>query len=102
MSSKRKTEVEIGSGNVFLDLGFDKDEAEELLIKAQLITKITSIIQERKLKQADAAAILGIDQPKVSALVNGRMEGFSIERLIRILRALDIKVDLVFRELKAG
>lgn len=100
--TKHNVKAEMGSENVFLDLGFDKVEAEELLIKAKLMAKIVSVIKARKLKQVETAEILGIDQPKVSALVNGRLEGFSIERLIRFLNALDTKVDLVFSDLQAG
>lgn len=100
--NKDTIKAEISSGNVFLDLDFDKIEAEELLIKAKLMAKIVSVIKARKLKQIETAEILGIDQPKVSALVNGRLEGFSIERLIRFLNALDTKVDLVFSDLQVG
>lgn len=102
MTTRKKIEAEISSGNVFLDLGFEQPEAEELLLKAKLMAKIVSIIKERKLKQAETAAILGIAQPNVSALMNGRLEGFSIERLVRFLNALDTKVDLVFFDLQAG
>ncbi len=88
------------SGNVFQDL--ELEDSDELLIKAKLASRISSIIEKRGLTQVQAANILGADQPKVSALLNGRLDGFSIERLIRFLRALNIRVDLTFTESKAS
>lgn len=66
---------EMGSGNVFADLGLP--DAEELKAKSDLAIEIVRIIEERGLKQAEAAQILGVDQPKGSALVNGKLDGFS-------------------------
>ncbi|HET8656738.1 MAG TPA: helix-turn-helix transcriptional regulator [Longimicrobiaceae bacterium] len=83
------------SGNVFADLGLP--DADELLSKADLAIQISRIIDERALTQAQAAELLGIDQPKVSALVRGRLEGFSIERLTRFLNALGQDVEIVVR-----
>ncbi len=82
-----------GSGNVFEDLGFENPEEE--LAKAKLASMIYDIIEKRKLTQQTAGSILGINQPKVSALKNGRLEGFSIERLFSFLRALDQDIDIV-------
>jgi predicted XRE-type DNA-binding protein len=84
-----------GSGNVFVDLGFA--DAEELLAKAELARCIAEVIAERKLTQTKAAAVLGVDQPKVSALLRGKLEGFSIDRLFRFLNALDRDVEIVIR-----
>jgi predicted XRE-type DNA-binding protein len=83
------------SGNVFADLGLP--DADELLAKADLAIQISRIIEERELTQAEAAELLGVDQPKVSALVRGRLEGFSIERLTRFLNALGQDVEIVVR-----
>jgi predicted XRE-type DNA-binding protein len=83
------------SGNVFADLGLP--DADELLAKADLTVQISRIIEERGLTQSKAAALLGVDQPKVSALVRGRLEGFSIERLTRFLNALGQDVEIVVR-----
>jgi predicted XRE-type DNA-binding protein len=58
---------------------------EEALAKAELAQKIIVLIRERELSQAEAAKILGVDQPKVSALMRGRLTGFSMERLMRFL-----------------
>ena len=82
-----------GSGNVFADLGVA--EPEEELAKAQLASHIRTAIGQRKLTQARAAKLMGLDQPKVSALMNGRLTGFSSDRLLRCLTALGQDVDIV-------
>lgn len=84
---------EVGSGNVFADLGLP--DAEELKAKSDLAIEIVRIIEDRGLKQAEAAEIMGVDQPKVSALVNGKLDGFSMERLYRFLNALGRDVEIV-------
>jgi len=80
------------SGNVFADLNLP--QADDLLAKAELVAKIIREIQQRRLTQIQAAAILGIDQPKISALKQGKLSGFSIERLMRFLLLLgrDIQI----------
>lgn len=78
------------SGNVFADLGLPNPE--EMLAKAALAIKIAEILRERRLTQVQAAAVLGVDQPKVSALIRGRLSGFSIERLLRFLLLLGTDV----------
>ena len=88
--------VELSSGNVFADLGLP--HPEELLAKATLAHRIHVLIKERKLTQRKAAQLLGIDQPKVSNLIRGRLEGFSMERLCRFLNLLDQSVELVIRQ----
>jgi predicted XRE-type DNA-binding protein len=93
MSNNKK--VTASSGNVFADLGFANPEEE--LLKAKLVREIRGIIKRRKLTQAQAADMLGLKQPDVSALVTGRVGKFSIERLVRCLDRLDYKVDLVVR-----
>ena len=87
--------VEAGSGNVFADLGVP--DADEALAKAELARRICAILSERKLTQARAAAVLGIDQPKVSALVRGKLDRFSTSRLFRFLNALGQDVEIVVR-----
>ena len=97
--SKRVTtpvpQVEASSGNVFADLAVP--DAGEALAKAELARRICALLAERKLTQARAAAVLGIDQPKVSALVRGKLEGFSTDRLFRFLNALGQDVEIVVR-----
>jgi predicted XRE-type DNA-binding protein len=89
---KHEVDYVVSSGNVFADLGLPNPE--EALAKAELANKISVLIQERKLTQAKAAKLLGIDQPKVSMLLRGRLTGFSLERLMRFLLLLgqDIKI----------
>jgi predicted XRE-type DNA-binding protein len=89
---KRELDYTVSSGNVFADLGLPNPE--EALAKAELAHKITVLIRKRGLTQAQAAKLLGVDQPKVSALVRGRLAGFSLERLMRFLLLLgqDIRI----------
>ncbi len=83
------------SGNVFADLKLP--DAVELDTKARLGATICHIVKRRRLSQADTAALLGINQPKVSALLRFKLEGFSVERLIRFLVALDQDVEILIR-----
>ena len=83
------------SGNVFADLNLPR--ADDLLAKAELAAKIIAEIQRRRLTQSQAAAILGIDQPKVSALKQGKLSGFSIERLIRLLLLLGRDIEITVK-----
>src|SRR5208283_5092366 len=83
------------SGNVFADLGLP--DADEMLAKAELAIKIADILRQRRLTQTQAAAILGVDQPKVSALIRGRLSGFSIERLLRFLLLLGTDVSITIK-----
>jgi predicted XRE-type DNA-binding protein len=95
-----KEEVRQGSGNVFSDLRLP--DAEGLNAKAQIAYRICQILEERKLTQKQAAALLGIDQPKVSALLHGRLDGFSSDRLFRFLNALDRDVEIVIKRTEEG
>ena len=90
-----KQDYFVGSGNVFTDLGLPN--ADELLAKAELAIRITEILRRRRLTQVQAAEILGVDQPKVSALIRGRIVGFSIERLLRFLLLLGADVSITIQ-----
>ena len=97
---KDKIDYEVGSGNVYADLGFA--DSAEMLAKARIVSEIARIIQERKLTQTKAAELLGaellgIDQPKVSALLRGHFQGYSQERLIGFLTKLGMDVEIVVR-----
>lgn len=83
------------SGNVFADLNLP--HPDDLLAKAELAAKIIEEIQRRRLTQRQAAAILGIDQPKVSALKQGKLSGFSIERLMRLLLKLGRDIEITVK-----
>lgn len=86
----------LSSGNVFADLKLP--QADDLLAKAELAAKIIAEIQRRRMTQAQAAAILGIDQPKISALKQGKLSGFSIERLMRFLLLLGRDIEIAVKE----
>jgi predicted XRE-type DNA-binding protein len=84
-----------GSGNVFRDLGLA--DADVLQAKADLVFKISAIIEQRNLTQVEAAQILRVSQPKISALLRGNLEGFSLERIMRFLAALDYTIEINVR-----
>ncbi len=86
----------LSSGNVFADLKLP--QADDLLAKAELAAKIITEIQRRRMTQAQAGAILGIDQPKISALKQGKLSGFSIERLMRFLLLLGRDIEIAVKE----
>lgn len=86
----KKTQVDRSSGNVFADL--EIPDADEYLAKSELAVRIFKIIKRRRLTQAAAGELLGISQPKVSALLSGRLDGFSTDRLFRFLNALGCDV----------
>ncbi len=98
MRKTKSLEQEPSSGNVFADLGLP--DAGEHLIEAGLVVKIGQIIRQGKLTQAAAAEIMGIDQPKVSAMLSGQFRGYSVERLMRFLVALGQDVEIVVRPSK--
>ncbi|MBF0459950.1 MAG: XRE family transcriptional regulator [Magnetococcales bacterium] len=83
------------SGNVFADLGLPNPD--EHLAKAQLASRISDLIDEQGLTQSAAAKLLGVDQPKVSALMRGRLAGFSLDRLFGFLNALHCDVQIVVK-----
>jgi predicted XRE-type DNA-binding protein len=87
--------VTYSSGNVFADL--EVKNPEEALAKADLISQINKIFKQKRLTQKKAAEILGVDQPKISALLKGKLSGFSTDRLLRFLNALGRDVDIVIR-----
>jgi len=84
-----------GSGNVFADLGYP--DAEERQTKLRLAHAINGVIARRRLTQGAAAEKLGVNQPKVSALANYKLDGFSVERLMTFLTALDQDVEIVIK-----
>src|SRR5262245_5771160 len=98
MAKKQEPDIPVtpSSGNVFADLGFA--EPEEELAKAELASQIRQVIRRRRLTQVAAASLTGINQPKVAALLNGRLANFSTYRLMRLLTALGQDVEIVVRE----
>src|SRR6266849_2143420 len=92
---KSKRDFSVSTGNVFADL--DVSAPDEALAKAELAAGIARIISSKRLTQAAAAKVLHVDQPKVSALLRGRLLGFSTERLLKFLRMLGSDVDIIIR-----
>lgn len=84
--------VQSSSGNVFADL--ELANPDELLMKAELVRQISHLITAKNLTQTEIAKLLGVDQPKISALLRGKLSGFSIERLFRFLNALGSDVEI--------
>ena len=93
MNSKEKTHQ--GSDNVFADIGVAYPE--RVLARAQIMSRIKEIIQERNLTQKETAKLLDIPQSKVSCLMNGKLSMFSLDYLFEILRALDRSVEIIIR-----
>jgi len=94
--SRNSESIVRSSGNVFSDLGLR--DAGEKQTKVRLALAIQQIIQARRLSQTAAARLLDINQPKISALVNYHLDGFSVERLMHFLNALDRDVEIVIRK----
>lgn len=92
-SKHRRIRMTEGSGNVFADVGIEQPDA--YLAKAELARQIIGELDARRLTQIEAARILGVSQPKVSALKNGRLDGLSTDRLIRFLNVLGRDVSIV-------
>lgn len=92
--------VEVGSGNVFKDLGFEYPEEEQ--IKAELARQINAIIKKRRWKQKEASEKLNLTQPKISLLSRGRLKNFSLEKLMHILNQLDQDIDIVVKDRKSS
>lgn len=90
------------TGNVFRDLGFSQDEAEHLLIRSDLMIALQKALERRGLKQAEAARILGVTQPRVSDLLRGRIDLFSTDALIDMLARLGVRVRLVLSRTAAA
>lgn len=90
------------SGNVFLDLGFPRGEAEHLAVRSELMIAIGQLIKERGLTQAQAARLFGVTQPRVSDLVRGRIELFSIDALVEMLGRAGIGVSIRLGKRRVG
>lgn len=89
-----KLKITPSTGNVFRDLGFRREEAEHLLVRADLMIQLQKFIAARRLKQREAAQILGVSQPRVSDLLRGRVDLFSTDALIDLLARLGARVRL--------
>ena len=91
------TKIRRSSGNVFRDLGFSAAESENLRLRSDLMTELGKVIKRRRLTQARAAALFGVSQPRVSDLVRGRIERFSVDSLVAMLGNSGARIELVVR-----
>jgi predicted XRE-type DNA-binding protein len=98
----KKVKVTRSSGNVFHDLGFSPDEAEYLRVRSELLLNVQKAVTARGLKQAEAAKLLGVTQPRVSDLMRGRIDLFSIDTLIDMLARLGVRTKLVLQSRRRG
>ncbi len=89
--------VRRSSGNVFRDLGFTRQEAEHLKIRADLMIRLARLIEARRLTQAQAARLLGVTQPRISDLVRGRIDRFSVDTLIEMLGRAGARITVVVK-----
>lgn len=85
------------SGNVFRDLGFSKEQSESLRIRSELMARLARLIEERGLTQSEAAKILGVTQPRISDLLGGKLDLFSIEALVVMLSKAGLHVTFTAR-----
>jgi predicted XRE-type DNA-binding protein len=90
-----KKSYEVGDRNVFKDIGVPN--ADEHLVKAQLVFKIDTIMKKRRMKQTEAATLFEVRQPDISKMLRGEFRQFSVERLMRFLVKLDQDVEIVVR-----
>jgi predicted XRE-type DNA-binding protein len=95
---KNKVKITRGSGNVFLDLGFDKAEAENLKLRSELMMRIEDFYRQSGMTQAEAAKALGMTQPRLNALLKGRIGLFSLDALVNIASRAGLNVRLVIRK----
>ncbi len=94
--------IEKSSGNVFRDLGFSPKEAESLRIRAELMVEVGRVIKARKLTQSAAAKLFGVTQPRISDLVRGKIDLFSIDSLVSMLGRAGMRVELSLARVSRG
>jgi len=97
MAKKSGIRVTASTGNVFRDVGFSREKAEHLVIRADLLIELQNLIASRGLKQGEAARLLRVSQPRVSDLLRGRIDLFSTDSLIDMLARLGVGVRLVVK-----
>ena len=95
-------EIVASSGNIFADLGFPREEAESLLIRAELMRALEREIARRKLTQTEAAALFGVTQPRISDLVRRKIGRFSIDTLVDMLARASVRVRVDFTTMSAA
>src|SRR3990172_2655345 len=91
------TKIRRSTGNIFRDLGFNAAESENLKLRADLMIELSKLVKSRRLTQAKAAAMFGVSQPRVSDLIRGRIDRFSVDTLVAMLGHAGTHVKLVVR-----
>ncbi len=87
-----------GSGNVFRDLGFPEGEAQNLLLRTDLMIKIEQLVKKSGLIQSEAAKLLGITQPRINDLLKGRIEKFSLNALVNMIARAGMEVKMTVKK----
>ncbi len=93
-----KIRVTRGSGNIFIDLGFDKLEAENLRLRSELMFRIEQFYRKSGMTQAAAAKLLGLTQPRLNSLLKGRLSLFSLDALVNVAKRAGLSVRLVIKK----
>lgn len=93
-----KLKITRGSGNVFLDLGFSKDEAENLKLRAELMMKIEDYVRVGGMTQVEAAKRLGLSQPRLNDLLRGKIDKFSLDALVNMLAKAGMRIEMKVRK----
>ncbi len=93
-------QIRRSSGNVFQDLGFDTEEAENLRVRSELMMELAKLVKNRRLTQEKAAKLLGVTQPRVSDLMRGKIHRFSVDSLIEMLGRAGMRVDVTTRRIR--
>jgi predicted XRE-type DNA-binding protein len=101
MAKNSRVRVTASTGNVFRDIGFSQEEAEHLVVRADLLIQLQKLIGSRGLKQAAAARLLRVTQPRISDLLRGRIDLFSTDSLIDMLARLGVGVRLVVKPMRS-
>jgi len=91
------TKIRRSTGNVFRDLGFNAAESENLKLRADLMIELSKLVKSRRLTQSKAAAMFGVSQPRVSDLIRGRIDRFSVDTLVAMLGHAGVRVRLVVK-----
>lgn len=94
----KRVKIEKGSGNVFQDIGFPPHEAQNLLMRAELMMKVETFVDKSGLTQKDAAKLLGLTQPRLNDLLKGKIDKFSLDALVNMLARAGMKVKLTVRK----
>jgi predicted XRE-type DNA-binding protein len=91
---KERLKMERGSGNVFLDIGFPPDEAQNLVLRSELMTRVERFVQRSGMTQTEAARSLGVTQPRLNDLLRGKIDKFSLDALVNMLGHAGMRVEL--------